>query len=145
MPLPGICVSALQLRHAQQTAARDAAAGLWHETGLVFTTRWGTPIEPRNFNRSFAARIRGAGVRPINPHDARRTCGLLLAALDVHPRVAMRILRHSRFSLTMEIYTIVPSAETREALRRLGEYLHGGPGSDTHCPRDAGDGSAAAG
>ena len=144
LPLHGICVSALQLRHAQQAAARDAAAGLWHETGLMLTTRWGTPIEPRNFNRSFAARIRAAGVRAITPHDARRTCGSLLAALDVHPRVAMRILRHSRFSLTMEIYTIVPSKETREALRRLGEYLHGESGSDTHRPRDAGDGNDAA-
>jgi hypothetical protein len=31
----------------------------------------------------------------------------LLAALDVHPRVAMGILRHSRIALTMEIYTQV--------------------------------------
>ena len=41
----------------------------------------------------------------------------LLAALDVHPRVAMQILRHSRVAITMEIYTEVPSAVTREALR----------------------------
>jgi|HubBroStandDraft_6_1064221.scaffolds.fasta_scaffold311731_2 hypothetical protein len=51
----------------------------------------------------------------------RKTCGSLLAALDVHPRVAMQILRHSRVS--MEIYTEVPSASTREALRKLGRWL----------------------
>lgn len=28
-----------------------------------------------------------------------------LAALDIHPRVAMQILRHSKIALTMEIYT----------------------------------------
>lgn len=28
--------------------ARLRAGSLWQETGLVFTTRWGTPIEPRN-------------------------------------------------------------------------------------------------
>jgi hypothetical protein len=44
-------------------------------------------------------------------------------ALDVHPRVAMQILRHSRVAITMEIYTEVPSAATREALRRLGQWL----------------------
>ncbi len=49
-------------------------------------------------------------------HSARNTCGSLLAALDVHPRVAMQILRHSRVAITMEIYTEVPSAATREAL-----------------------------
>lgn len=45
------------------------------------------------------------------------------AALDVHPRVAMQILRHSRVAITMEIYTEIPSAVTREALRKLGQWL----------------------
>ena len=49
--------------------------------------------------------------------------GSLLAALDVHPRVAMQILRHSKIAITMEIYTEVPSAATREALRKLGQWL----------------------
>jgi integrase len=64
-----------------------------------------------------------AGVRHITVHDARRTCGSLLADLDVHPRVAMQILRHADFSVTMEIYTQVSSKQTREALRKLGESL----------------------
>ena len=42
-------------------------------------------------------------------HGARKTCGSLLATLDVHPRVAMQILRHSKIAVTMEIYTEVPS------------------------------------
>jgi hypothetical protein len=48
---------------------------------------------------------------------------LLLADLDVHPRAAMQILRHAQFSITLEIYPNVSSAQTREALRRLGEAL----------------------
>ena len=43
-------------------------------------------------------------------HGTRETCASLLAALDVHPRVAIRILRHSKIGITMEIYTEVPSA-----------------------------------
>jgi integrase len=73
--------------------------------GLVFTTRYGTPIEPRNFNRSFDRCIRAARVPRITVHGTRKTCGSLLAALAVHPRVAMRILRHSKINITMEIYT----------------------------------------
>jgi integrase len=65
----------------------------WIDTGLVFTTRHGTPIEPRNFNRSFDRRIVKAKVSKITVHGAHKTCGSLLAALDVHPRVAMQILR----------------------------------------------------
>ena len=35
----------------------------------------------------------------------------------------MQILWHSKISITMEIYTEVPDASTREALRWLGESL----------------------
>jgi integrase len=125
LPLPGICVAALKIRKDQQAEARSAAAVTWRGSTLVFTTRFGTPIEPRNFNRSYDARIAKAGVRKITVHDARRTCGTLLADLDVHPRVAMQILRHAQFSITMEIYTQVSSKATREALKRLGESLDG--------------------
>jgi len=52
-----------------------------------------------------------------------RICASLLAALDVHPRFAMRILRHSKITLTMEVYTHALDDSTREALRRLGDQL----------------------
>jgi integrase len=87
----------------------------------VFTTRYGTPIEPRNFNRSFDRRLAKAGVP--QDHRARKTCGSVLAALDVHQRVAMQVLRHSKIVLTMEIYAEVPSAVTRDALKKLGSWL----------------------
>jgi hypothetical protein len=36
---------------------------------------------------------------------------------------AMQILRHSKIALTKEIYTEVPSAATRAALKKLGQWL----------------------
>ena len=119
LPMPELCVTALMLRHERQSAEHERAGDAWIETGLVFTTRRGTPLEPRNFDR----RIVNADVPRITRHSTRKTCGSLLAALDVHPRVAMQILRHSRVAITMEIYTEVPSTATREALRRLGQWL----------------------
>ncbi|MFI1500648.1 tyrosine-type recombinase/integrase [Streptomyces platensis] len=61
-----------------------------------------------------------AGSRPhaskaIRLHDTRHTCGSLLAALGVHPRIAMQILRHSKIAVTMEIYPHVPSARHEKA------------------------------
>jgi hypothetical protein len=35
----------------------------------------------------------------------------------------MAILRHSRITLTMEIYTQVPDKITRDAFRRLSDWL----------------------
>ena len=123
LPLPDLCIAALKLRKQQQDADRARADRTWVDTGLVFTTRHGTPIEPRNFTRSFDRRITRAKVPRITVHGARRTCGSLLAELDVHPRVAMQILRHSKIALTMEIYTEVPSPVTRSALKKLGKWL----------------------
>lgn len=126
LPLPQICVTALKLRQQAQRVAKKSAGQMWQDTDFVFTTRYGTPIEPRNFNRAFAARSAKAGVRRIRLHDTRHTCGSLLAALDVHPRIAMQILRHSKIAVTMEVYTHIPSEATRKALRKLGKHL-GGP------------------
>jgi integrase len=126
LPLPALCIAALRLRHAQQKEARAAAGDeWWDDDGLVFTTRHGTPIEPRNFNRAFDSWVRRAAVPRITVHDARRTCGSPLVDLDVHPRVVMQILRHAQFSITMEIYAKVSSKATRDALKRLGESLDG--------------------
>jgi integrase len=90
LPLPDLCVTALKIR--------------------------GTAIEPRNFSRSFDRCITVARVPRITVHGTRKTCASLLAALDVHPRVAMRILRHSKIEITIEVYTKAPSQATRDAL-----------------------------
>ena len=62
----------------------------------------------------------------VSVHSTRRTCASLLVELDVHPRVAMQILRHSQIAVTMDIYSQVASASTREALSRLGGRLSSG-------------------
>lgn len=123
LPIPDIAATALQLRLEAREVDRRKSGEAWQDNGLLFTTRYGTPIEPRNFSRSWEARCAKAGVSRITVHDARRTCASLLADLDVHPRVAMRILRHAQLSITMEVYTEVSSQATQDALKRLGASL----------------------
>jgi hypothetical protein len=46
----------------------------------------------------------------------------VLADLDVHPRVAMQILRHANFKITMEIYTqVTEQADRRRPQASWGE------------------------
>jgi hypothetical protein len=42
----------------------------------------------------------------------------------------MQILWYSKIVITMEIYTKVPPTATREALRKLGQWLGDTPGPD---------------
>ena len=45
----------------------------------------------------------------------------LLVTLDVHPRIAMQILRHSQIAMTMEIYSEVPTAQDEECAQAAGQ------------------------
>ncbi|PXY18108.1 hypothetical protein BAY59_34860 [Prauserella coralliicola] len=96
LPLVDVCIAALQARQKQQEPDAHQAGEAWQGDGLVFTTKFGTPFEHRNFNRSWDARIAKAGVRKITVHDGRRTCATLLVDLDIHPRQVMRILRQAQ-------------------------------------------------
>lgn len=126
LPLPEICLVALRDRRALEVNWRGRAAEAWQDCGLVMTTQYGMPIDPRNFHRMFKARARKAGVPEISVHSARRTCASLLVALNVHPRVAMAILRHSQIAVTMDVYSQATAEGTRNALRDLGAAIGDG-------------------
>ena len=123
LPLPEVCIAALRARDANTRDRLVIVGSDWMGNRPIFTSVLGTPMEPRNFNRRWDHRIAAAGVPRITVHGARRTCGSLLVDLDVHPRVAMQILRHAHFNITMEIYSQVSSTATRDALKKLGEAL----------------------
>jgi integrase len=123
LPLPEICAAALRAQVTLQQRWKDDPTSIWHDSGLVVTTRYGLPVDPRNFHRRFKERCATASVPAVTVHSTRHTCASLLVALDVHPRVAMQILRHSQIAVTMNIYSEASTKDTREPLRRLGEHL----------------------
>ncbi|WP_405693328.1 tyrosine recombinase XerC [Streptomyces sp. NBC_01185] len=126
LPLPSLCLKALRMRRAQQTGDRKAAGELWQDAhGLVFTTKYGTPIEPGNLTRMFALRARRAGLRVIPLRNTRHTCSSLLVALKVHPKIAQRILRHSQIAMTMEVYAEASEEAVRDAIGRLSDAMGG--------------------
>lgn len=125
LPLPDICAAAFAgaSRRTGQSSRRNGEGLARERSGFHHATR--LPVEPRNFHRDFKARCRKSAVREISVHTTRRTCASLLVTLDVHPRVAMQILRHSQIAVTMNVYSEAPSKATRTALKRLGKQLRG--------------------
>ena len=95
----------------------------WTAHELVFTTRTGRPVEPRNLARSFDRIITRAGLRPIRLHDLRHTTAALLKNLGVPPRDTMEILGHARIAVTMEIYTSADGTSRRDAIGKLSQLL----------------------
>lgn len=119
LPLLYLVREALKEQQERQLKAKAEAGDLWHDTGLVITTRTGRPVEPRNLVRSFERICERHGLRQIRIHDLRHTAASLLKKLGVPARDAMVILGHSRISVTQEIYTYVDDEARRDALGRM--------------------------
>jgi len=123
LPLPPLVVDALK-EHRDRQAAECAVGGkAWKESGLVFTTAHGTPIEPRNLNRHWYGVRQRAGLPGVRLHDLRHTCVTLLLDDKVPPHIVQAIAGHSGIEVTMTIYAHAAREEQRQALVGLAERL----------------------
>ena len=113
---PTTGLRAEQARKKTRRRRASAGGGLPSGPHMVFTGKYGTPIDPRTLNRRFTARCDRAGVRHMTVHDARRTRATLLVDVEVHPRVIMRIRRYADVSMT----SIRTRARWRPAKRSAG-------------------------
>jgi integrase len=119
-----LAADAIAIREAAQEADRQVLGEAWEARyGLVFTTRTGRPVEPRNLVRSFRRICSAHGLRPIAVHHLRHTTATLLKNLGVPARDAQIILGHSRLAVTLEIYTHEDRQAQREALRKISDVL----------------------
>lgn len=125
LPLLGLARNALTRRRDRQEADRANLGSAWADTGLVFTTRTGRPVEPRNLVRSFIRICEDNGIRKIRLHAIRHTTASLLKDLGVPARDAQIILGHAHVSTTQQIYTHVDEAARLAALSRLNKLLGG--------------------
>lgn len=89
VPLPPPCVEALRQHRARQDRERLALGPAWTDSGLVFTTTIGTPIEPDNLRRSWDKVREATGDPPARFHDLRHTCVSLLLDAGTPGRLHM--------------------------------------------------------
>ena len=129
LPLLDLAAEMLEARRAVQAADRLELGRAWQDIGLIFTTRTGRPIEPRNLARSFRRICDSHGLRVIKVHHLRHTT--LLKNLKVPARDAQLILGHSRMAVTLEIYTHEDRQAHREALGKISDVLRGSGTAET--------------
>lgn len=103
-----------QQREAQHANQRRAGAG-WTETGLVFTTPGGRPLDGSNVTKAFQRLVRKAGLPHMRFHDLRHACATFLLAKGASMRVVMEQLGHSQIGMTMNTYSHVMPEALEEA------------------------------
>jgi integrase len=125
LPLPDVLIPALREQRKRQRDAALLAGGRWqgNAQNLVFTSKIGTPLDARNVVRRFKALLVKAGLRDQRFHDLRHACASLLLAQGIPARVVMEILGHSQISLTLNTYSHVTQAVTREAATAISNAL----------------------
>lgn len=123
VPLLPSMVATLREHRERQAEERTRAGDGWADSGLVFTTTTGRPIEPNDFSKAFGRMCERAGVRRVRLHDLRHTCASMLLAQGVPPRVVMEVLGHSALEVTMTIYGHVMLDAQRAALAGMDDLL----------------------
>ena len=83
---------------------------------MIFTTRNGTPIHPRNLLRDFKDLLHNAGLPEIRFHDLRHTAASLMLNHGIPIIVVSRRLGHAKPSITLDVYGhLIPSMQVEFA------------------------------
>ena len=119
VPLPGFLMEALRENRIHQDRERMSLGSRWPDTGYVFTTPVGTPLDPSNCTKLVQAACKRAGLPVVRLHDFRHGCVSVLLSLGVPPRTVMDIVGHTTMETTMNVYGHVTLQDKRAALEQL--------------------------
>ena len=109
-------VEVLKKHKARQAQERLLMGDQYHDSGLVFTTFEGKPLDPSYISGDYFGKlIEKAKVRKINFHALRHTHATILASQGVPLKVVSERLRHSSVAITGDIYSHVFAQMDREA------------------------------
>src|SRR5262249_2649229 len=125
IPLPDVCVTSLEAHRKRQQQERALAGSRWKDTGHVFTSTIGPPIDDRQTLKEFDAPDATVKLPKQRFHDLRHACISLLGAQNVPLKVVAEIVGHSDVRLTQNVYQHVYADAKREAASKMDELLSG--------------------
>ena len=123
IPLSPAVVSMLKAHRATQAAERLHAGNQWTDSGLVFTTEFGAPVDPRNMLRTVELAAAKAKIENVGVHTLRHSAAVAWLEDGVHIKAVADLLGHSSISITGDIYGHTSDATTRAAIDGLSGAL----------------------
>ena len=111
-------------RHRQRQDAERALVGQdWPDTGLIFTTAFGTMLDPDNLSHQFARICGRAGLGHWHAHELRHSAASLMLAQGTPLHVVSEILGHSSIAVTKDVYGHLDEGEKRAAAEAMTAIL----------------------
>lgn len=117
-------VMALKEHKAVQMRTQVASPA-WTETGYVFTTGLGTPLDPRNVAKQFESSCLKAKIGKWHPHELRHSAATLMLATGTPLQVVSAVLGHASIRITSDVYGHVLEPQRQEAADALAGVLYG--------------------
>jgi integrase len=104
--LPQRALAVLKRHRKRQLEEKLKAGSAYEDSGLVFTTAKGTPLDAQNVvNRHFKPLLKLAGLPDIRWHDLRHSCFTLLLSRGAHPKFVQHLAGHASIQLTLNRYS----------------------------------------
>src|SRR5215210_7828249 len=117
-------IEALRSHLDRQLAEIDRVGSLWRESGLIFASETGEPLDRRTVtNMKFKPLLKRAGLPPVRFHDLRHTCATLLLTRNVNPKIVSEMLGHSTIAITLDTYSHVLPNMRDQAAAAMEEAL----------------------
>lgn len=124
VPLAPAVVDLLRKQWAAQAAERLRAGNQWTDSGLVFTTELGKPVDPRNVLRLVEVAAAAAKIEAnVGAHTLRHSAAVAWLEGGVHIKAAADLLGHSSIAITGDIYGHTSDGAARAAVEGLAGAL----------------------
>lgn len=111
-------------RHQTAQKTERMASPAWTETGYVFTTGLGTPLDPRNVAKQFEVNCLKAKIGKWHPHELRHSAATLMLASGTPLQVVSAVLGHASIRITSDVYGHVLEPQRQEAADALAGVLY---------------------
>lgn len=123
LPLSDGMATMLRELRDQQLRERDIARDLWQETGLVFTSETGGPLDPRNVLRAMTNAAAKVELDGVTVHTLRHSAATAMLEAGVHLKAVSELLGHSDIRITGDVYGHVSTEVARAAMDSLSGRL----------------------
>jgi len=125
VPLSNWVVETLKAHQARQAEEHLALGAAWRDSGFVFTTTIGTPLDPRNASRAFSELAEKAGLGAWHIHELRHSAASTSLAQGVPVEVVSAFLGHSSIRMTVDTYGHIGDVQMRSAADAMDNALGG--------------------
>jgi len=112
----------LKVRQLEQQVA---AGELYSESGYVFTSELGRPVDPDKVSKVFRATVATAGVPKLGIHSLRHLHATLALEQGIDLKTTSARLGHSQIAITADLYSHVTAAMQEGAARAVDDALAG--------------------